>query len=61
MSIRRFKITYRSPTNNEVKVKIIEPKVTPDCGLTAEDIAEDYAYTLADKGWFTVEEIKGDK
>lgn len=53
---KEFKITYRDPDTNEKVVTYQKFEDTPT--ITAKQWAEDYAYTLADKGWYTVEEVK---
>lgn len=58
---QKFKITYTDPDTHEECVEVCEfEDYVMDNGdiLTAEEWAEDYAYTRADKGPHKVEEIK---
>lgn len=48
----KFKIEYNDPETKEPKVKYQDFEDTGT--ITAKDWAEDYAYALADKGWFKV-------
>ena len=54
-----FKITYQPPgTEDEDERKSVVMDFADTAGVTAEEWAEDYAYTLADKGYHRVEKIK---
>lgn len=52
----KFLIKYRAPqTEEDVQV---EAEFSDTAGIPAKDWAEDYAYSLADKGLHTVEEVR---
>jgi len=54
----KFKIKYTDPeTGEEEVVKDFEDTPT----VSAREWAEDYAYTLADKGHYEIEEVKENK
>lgn len=57
----RFRIEYRHPETDEAMS--IEEDFEDTEEISAKEWAEDYAYTLADKGWYRVTEIrsKGDR
>lgn len=50
----RFRIDYKDPETQEDKTVYAEFHDTQT--ITARQWAEDYGYTLADKGYFTVTE-----
>ena len=54
-----FKVEYKDPETEEI---VVEERVfegsEDDPTMTAEEWAKDYAYTMADKGWNQVTEIK---
>ena len=50
-----FKITYDDPETGESKV--IYDTFDDASEITAKECAEDYAYSLADKGYYKVEEV----
>lgn len=52
----RFKISYLDPKTGEPKVVFVD--IEPTDQITAREWAEDYAYSLADKGKFEIEEVK---
>lgn len=52
-----FRISYKDPETGEAKEVDHNFTATRD-GTTAKEWAEDYAYAVADKGWFTIEELK---
>lgn len=66
----RYKITYTDPQSGEKKVVEEDFKDSPPCGvvpgyndvahngISAREWAEDLAYSLADKGAYTVEEVR---
>lgn len=54
--MKKFKITYINPDTQEEEEVIQSFEDTQT--VTAEEWAEDYAYSLADKGPHTVEVIK---
>ena len=47
--------TFEDTPNADIK---LGDKVINTVSLTARQWAEDYAYTAADKGWYSIEEIK---
>lgn len=49
----RYEITYMQ---DDIEVTV-EAEFTATENITALEWCEDYAYSLADKGWYTVEEI----
>ena len=61
-----FKITYKDPETNEIKHVVAEfndwvgrvgqdgAEIGPPLSIPAMSWARDYAYTLADKGWYEV-------
>lgn len=52
----KFRITYTDPITDE---RVVEEKdFEPSTNLTALYWAEDYAYMVADKGPYEIEEIK---
>lgn len=53
----RFRIRYIHPETGEEAVHEGEWEATET--VTAREWAEDFAYTLADKGSFTVTELRG--
>ena len=56
----KFKITYQDPKTDEEVVEEKEFETTmaeQGTTITALEWAEDYAYTMADKGHFTIEEV----
>lgn len=58
---KKFKITYMDPDVGEevITIEEFEDYVMDNGGIiTAEEWAEDFAYTAADKGYHKVEEIK---
>ena len=56
----RYRIDYTDPETREPATEYVEAEDSP--GLwTAREVAEDKAYALADKGAYTVTEIKGDQ
>ena len=64
MAKTEFKITYRDPksitpdSEGDLIVESIEFEDSTHWPFTtAREWAEDYAYTMADKGWYTVEEV----
>lgn len=52
--IKTFEITYRDPHTDELKTVL--QYFADDAVLPAKFQAEDYAYSLADKGYYTVKE-----
>lgn len=52
---KQFEITYRSPKSGKLRKTIAEFEDSP-CA-SAREWASDYAYTLADKGWFKIREL----
>lgn len=54
----RFRIRYRDPETEGVKevIKYFEDTET----VSAELWAEDYAYALADKGWYDITPLDGE-
>lgn len=57
MSKQFFEIEYTNPETGEREktVKTFEASTNPT--ISAKEWAEDYAYTIADKGWYKVTEI----
>jgi hypothetical protein len=53
-----FKITYTDPETQETMVVKQVFEDSKDLDISAREWAEDYAYSLADKGWHKVEVIK---
>jgi hypothetical protein len=53
--VKKFKITYRDPDTGELIELVEEFEDSP--GIAAHEWADDYAYTLADKGWYKIEEM----
>lgn len=51
-----FEITYTDPDSGEEKT--IEHTFEDSATATAMEWAEDYAYILADKGYYSIKEIK---
>ncbi len=47
--------TFEDTPNTDIT---LGDKVINTVSLTARQWAEDYAYTAADKGWYSIEEIK---
>ena len=60
MSQHKFQIRYLVPGDgpDEVKTETVKFEDTPEFSLTAEEWANDWAYALADKGWYSVTEIE---
>lgn len=57
----RLLITYTDPETGEPAEHIGDYVDTPDTEvglITAREWAEDHAYTLADKGWFEIKELR---
>lgn len=66
----KFKVEYSDPETDERKVDFVEfetwvgratvdeKEVGPVLTITAKEWAEDYAYTVADKGRYEVTEIE---
>lgn len=57
----KFKIKYVDPKNSEEEVwkeEILEFKDT--LTITAFEWAEDYAYSMSDKGSYIIEELRND-
>lgn len=54
--IKRFLITYNDPETGE-RISV-EKEFADSPNVTAKEWAEDYAYSVADKGWNTVEELE---
>jgi hypothetical protein len=66
---KRFEITYTDPETEEMmtvyksfedwtgRAIIGGKEIGPVLSITAQDWANDYAYTLADKGYFKIREI----
>ena len=54
--MKNFKIKYLDPKTEEYVT--IHKSFETTGELTAEDNAEDYAYSIADKGPYTITEIK---
>jgi len=52
----KFKITYTTFTG-EVKEVIKEFNNSPDADITAAEWANDYAYTMSDKGDYSIEAL----
>lgn len=52
-----FEITYTDPKTNETAK--VEKEFEDSHEFPAKMWAEDYGYTLADKGWFMVRELSG--
>lgn len=53
---KSFIITYHDPATGVVETIIRD--FSDSMSVSAKEWAEDYAYNLADKGWYTVEEVK---
>lgn len=53
---QRFKIRYEDP--DDQKIREIEKEFQGNLEFTPREWAEDYAYSLSDKGWYRVTEIK---
>jgi hypothetical protein len=54
----KFKITYQPLwTEDELDRKSVIMNFEDTAGITAEEWAEDYAYSLADKGYHKVEKL----
>jgi len=66
----KFKITYIDPIIEEKKTVVMEFEDTPNAeikfhakdkstfvNISAREWAEDYAYSLADKGWYNIEQL----
>lgn len=62
-----FKITYRDPetitADSEGKLKSVvhdfsDTVIPGEMAISALEWAEDWAYTVADKGWYTIEEVE---
>lgn len=53
-----FLIKYTDPVTQNAEEVIETFKDTVDPVITAQEWAEDYAYSLADKGSYTVKKIK---
>lgn len=64
MTTKKFRISYIHPETVETKevIQVFSDSVDIIYGrkvhISAEEWAEDYAYTLADKGDYLVKEIK---
>ena len=56
---KKFRIEYLDPEDQECKEVLGEFEDTTDPDITAKEWAEDYAYGLADKGWYCVTEQRG--
>lgn len=56
MTTKTFKIAYKNPITGEIELTEKSFEDTPT--FPAAMWAEDYAYTLADKGWYKVTELK---
>jgi len=54
-----FRITYTDPETEEENV--VEVTIEATETVSAYEWAEDYAYTLADKGRYDIKEIKNTK
>lgn len=55
MQRHTFQIKYRNPTNDNLETVVHSFVDTPD--ISAQDAADDYGYTLADKGWYHITEL----
>lgn len=60
--MRRFRITYQDPATGEMVTVELEFEDTPAVPgihgfVSAEQWAEDYAYSAADKGSYTIKEV----
>jgi len=55
---RKFKIEYRNPETREVETVYQEFEGSDDPAITAKEWAEDAAYSYADKGWYSVTEVR---
>jgi len=53
-----FEITYTDPETQETITVNHAFEDSKDPNISAREWAEDYAYSLADKGWHKVEEAK---
>lgn len=62
LETRKFRITYDDQENECVEE--FEGEFTdsdgPEGFISARDWAEDYAYNLADKGWYRIKDITND-
>lgn len=56
MTTHKFQITYKKPETEELVV--VEKEFADSTHVSAKEWAEDWAYAMADKGWFTVVEIE---
>lgn len=56
---KTFIIKYIDPETEEQTVEFMSFEDTED--YPAELWAEDYAYVMADKGWYTIEELKNER
>lgn len=55
MNTKRFKITYTNPETKELVT--IEKDFDNSPAVSAETWADDYAYSIADKGHYHIKEI----
>ena len=56
--MKTFKITYIDPATEEERVIIQDFEDTVSPNISAREWAEDFAYSLADKGEHKVEELE---
>ena len=54
----RFRITYTDPETGEEKIEEGDFIASQSPPISAREWAEDYAYSLADKGAYKVEEVE---
>ena len=59
LEVKKFRITYDDQENECVEEVECEfhDSVGPEGFISAREWAEDYAYTLADKGWYKIKEL----
>lgn len=52
---KTFEIRYRDPDTDRIETVVEQFDDTAE--VQAKEWAEDYAYTLADKGWYSLKEL----
>lgn len=60
LEVKRFRISYDDQANECVEDVELDFYDTdgPEGFISAREWAEDYAYALADKGWYKIKEIR---